>query len=312
MPRAAGAQPAGYQADLRGPGCSVEDEAPPGPARDAGLCSCTRRRGPGTGLGGSVTRSHATSRQRRVRPNSQRPRPGEAGGGPGQRPPEHLLWGPFTSYGSSWKEDPPRARAHVLCQGRCPSGTTSQDTGDPEGHPAWERAPPSGQECEQQGQRGDPCSSRPYRGFQSPGSRQDRQPWVRAKTVPSTRGRGQLPRSQGTFLREVPGAEGTGRSGGGRAPSMSSPTRVTPGAAGSRRAESRAEQRGGAPPALGRHHAPAQASERRPAGRGQTSSDPAAAGAGPPSSALRRGSHAGRPDSSMYKRPTQDRPPRAD
>lgn len=170
----------------------------------------------------------------------------------------------------------------------------------------------------------------PASGLQtSPGSRQDRQPRVRAKTVPSTRGQGaalslpgHLPercrRGAGGFS-ACPGAEGHREVRGRPGPSNAlSYARVTLGAAGSRRAESRAEQSGGSPPPPTASAVAAQASKCRPDRTGQDELHPrlppgaGPLGAGAPSLALRRGSHAGRPGSSMYKRRTQDRPPRAD
>lgn len=267
----------------------------------------------------SVTRSHATSRQRRVWPSSQRPRPGEAGeGATGQSPPRALISGPVHEL---WE----------LPEGRPAQGETPlQDTGDPEGTPHGSVVPPPGQECEQQGQRGDAVFFPPAWGFQtSPGSRQDRQPRVRAKTVPSTRGQGAAPslpghlpercwQGAGGVLR-MPWGRGTREVRGRPGPfNALSYARVTLGAAGSRRAESRAEQSGGRPPPRRHQLLPPRLLNAAPTGQGQDKLHPRLLpGAGPlgpgaPSSALRRGSHAGRPDSSMYKRRTQDRPPRAD
>lgn len=155
MPGAARAQPAGYKADLRGPpgaawrmrpslallraqGCAADET-------EEGTMESRPRAALAWGSEARVTRSHATSRQRRVWLSSQRPRPGEAGGGAtGQStPPRALILGAVHKL---WK----------LPEGRPTQGETpSQDTGDPGGTPHGSMAPPPGQECEQQGQRGD-------------------------------------------------------------------------------------------------------------------------------------------------------------
>lgn len=259
MPGAARAQPAGYKAGLRGPPGAVWTTRPSLALLRAQGCAADETEEGTLGSEASVTRSHATSRQRRVWPNSQRPRPGEAGGGAtGQSTPpqEHLFRGPFTSYGSSRKEDPPRVRPPRRTQGTPGALRTG----------AWR--PLLDRNVSSRDSEGTPCSSRPHHwGFQtSPGSRQVRQPRVRAKTVPSKTvpgGKGQLPRSQGTFLRGACGERGggrgvlrmprgrdMGRSGDGQPGPFNalSYAPVTLGAAGSRRAESRAEQSGEGPP----------------------------------------------------------------
>lgn len=159
MPGAAGAQPAGYQADLRGPGCRVEDEA---------RLALLRAQGCAAAHGGGARGSQGVSlglMQHPGRGGSGRTARGQGQGrqeGAQGRAPQSTYFGARCRAMGAPGGRPAQGESHVLCQGRGPSGTTSQDTGDPKGHPAWERAPPSGQECEQQGQRGDPCSSRPH------------------------------------------------------------------------------------------------------------------------------------------------------
>lgn len=131
-----------------------------------------------------VTRSHATSRQRGSGRAARGQGQGRREGAPqGRAPQEHLFRGPFTSYGSSRQEDLPRARPPCRTQ----ETPRAPHTG------AWR--PLLDRNVSSRDSEGTPCSSRPpASGLQtSPGSRQDRQPQVRAKTVPSTRGQGAAP-----------------------------------------------------------------------------------------------------------------------
>lgn len=275
-----------------------------GPAPGTELCSCRQRRGPwsrpgpGTGLGGSVTRSHATSRQSRVQRTARGPGQGRQGGRPRAEPPRALIPGPVHELWELQEEDSPTSGAKA---GGPPQGRPRRTQEPQRAPPPWERVPPCGQECEQQGQRGDPCCSRPPWGPQSPGSRQDRQPRVQAETVPSTGGgAGAGPRSQGTFLREVPGAEGTGRSGGSRP--LPCPLLGVTGSSRKQRAESRAEPRGEAPspPRPGRHQCFGASTRPLALALPARALPPRRSGGQP----------RGPPDSSMYKRRTPGRPPR--
>lgn len=188
-PRAgtAGPQPAGDQvADLRGPPCSVEDEAP----LPAQSCAAADRGG-GRGAARALARGsegvslglmqHPGRVGSSAQPEAQAR--GGRGGAPGQSPPEHLFRGPVHELWELQEEDSPTSGAKA---GGPPQGRPRRTQEPQRAPPPWERVPPCGQECEQQGQRGDPCCSRPPWGPQSPGSRQDRQPQVQAETVPST------------------------------------------------------------------------------------------------------------------------------
>lgn len=274
------------------PPCSVGATARPACSPHSAVQPQTEA-GPGTELGGRVMGSHATSGQRRVRPNSQRPRPGRQGGRPRAKHllrAVHKLWAPP-------EEDPPgREPSPEPRPGPRrdrPAGTASQDPGDPESTPRGSVRPLLDRNVSSRDGEG-PVFFPPHRVPVS-GSRQDRQPRVRvrARTVPSTRGRA-APSLPGHLPERCPG-RGHGRSGGGRA--LRCPLRrVAPGAARSRRAESRLSNVG-RPLRPGPAPAPARASERpRRTGRdGPGALTPA--GAGPASA------------SSMYKRGAQHRPP---
>lgn len=136
----------------------------------------------------SVTRSQR--KQGLDKPARDQGREKSGGGITGVEPPPRALilgWpqAQFMSYGSSWKEDLPRARVNILCKGW---GTLRDHLA---GHRRPRRpctgavGPPPGRECEQQGQgEGKPRVLPAHIGLYKrclPAAGQDRQPGIQGK-----------------------------------------------------------------------------------------------------------------------------------
>lgn len=244
-----GAQPGGYGADLRNPRVQRGKRGPAwallptqGCAADKG--SPGSASGSGMELGGGVSLGPVQhpGRESRVCHASQRSRPGAVRSGcyrsranPGSTD-LGLAQAQLTSYGSSWKEDLPRVRTDILCQG----------WGDPQGPPCRTqetRGPLHGSSgvsseggvSSRDGARETPCSPRPDWGLQkmSPGSRAGQTPRTQGKDSTIDQGVGsatssfpELPREGGPALGSphAPGAEGHEEvTGDAQAPARLSP-----------------------------------------------------------------------------------------